>query len=360
MGNVSTLSVHPKQPSISCPGELSAITDPISKDLIDDVHEFFSELIETVKDPIGHDFVEQYFVKDVRLDCRTPDEFTCEVTLDGSKMKRLMPTKPDESDVCRSCIDCSADRAKLYMRTTERSPADTSVKTSELHSMFHVDEKDKSVRCEIWGMSPQGERKAGKLIAKLAEWVYVKPLLLCRAGQKVKVHSGIDSGLTGGRSVMTDPLDAFFTAETFHDALVQVFEKGTFEDAKGEVRYTSEREFEGCWEKDFKLPKEMVSKEAGKKTGRVSAKRSVVANSDSLQVSIHEYVLDELVMSSFYKTHRDPVRCEFWQEALPSGQRRGGGKQAMVLRLLLLKLISEAEVREQIKELWEDNASYMF
>jgi len=359
MGNVGAISVHANQESISSPGEQSAISDPIGPDLVDDPHEFFAELIEVSKDPINYLANEHYLVKELRIEGPNPDEFTCSIILDGKKLQALIPQwKKDDEDVCRSRFDVFADRKKLFISSTEWNVEKEGVKGLTMNSKFHIDEKENTMRVEIWAITAEGERKAGKFIAGVAEWLWVKPLLACRFGQKVKVRSNIECCDTGGRSSLSEPLDAYYTAQEFYEALINLL-KQTCTDLKGEISYKSDNEFQADWSHEFDLPKEWVKEEGGEAKGKLTLRRSSFLDPAGLQIVTHDYINDEMTMNSFYKVHSDPVRWEFWQ-ILPSGVRRGGGRQAVDMRWMLMKLVSEAEVTEELTSLVTGGNSYMF
>lgn len=355
MGNWASIHVHADQDSIAFPGELCAMSDPIGEDLIDDIQEFFSELIEVAKDPILYPVHEQYYMKELEIKGPDPDNVTIRVILDDKKLKKIFPQKEDDDDVCRVWYSVNADRKKLHMKTVSFSPKSGEWEF-ELHSMFHVFPEENHVKCEIWGIDGQGNRRAGKWVAGYAEHLWVKPLLLCRLGQKVKVRSSIESHDTGGRSSLTEPLDEFFTAEKFFEGLIENFKLEAGE-LKIEAVHKSDTEFTLLVQADLPLPEEMTNPETGQSTWQLKLCKTVITDPVNLQICTHEHILDELILTGFYKVHRDPVRCEFWQ-MLPNGTRRGGGREACMMRLKLIRMISEAEVKGDIEALFLDQNAF--
>lgn len=357
MGNVGAIHVHHSLPSVACPGENSAWTDPIGEDLVDDVQEFFAELIEVSKDPIDYINREQYFVKDIEVTGPSPDDFRVKVIHDGAKWHKMVPQfKEDEEDFCKTWYECFADRNLLYFKSRQFDPTGEKC-TWELHSMMHPNKEEKSFKCEVWAVDHEGTRRHGKFVAGLVEWLWVKPLLLCRFGQKVKVRSNIESYDSGGRVALTEPLDEFFTADQFFEALVNSLKKEAT-DWGCELDSKSDEEFTGTFSKEFPLPDSMVNKETGQTTWRYTCSRHVVVDSKGRQVVIHDRVYEELVLMGFYRVYEEPVRCEFWQ-VLPNGRRMGGGREGCTLRLKLLALISEAELREEVEAL-SSKDNFMF
>uniref|UniRef100_A0A7S1RY68 Uncharacterized protein n=1 Tax=Alexandrium catenella TaxID=2925 RepID=A0A7S1RY68_ALECA len=345
MGNVGAIRVHPDQPSLACPGERSTFTDPIGEGLVEDVQEFFEELADSMRNPLSWSF-EYVFLKEVDVTSPSPDEFQVRVVLDGQKIRRHIPWIQGEEDIIRSWYEGSIDRERLYLETTEFEPVPEKTRRHSLHSVMHPDRRSRSFKVEVWCMGKEGTRRSGELIAGIVEWMWVKPLLACRFGQKVRVHCNIEVPESGGTSAMTEPLDAYFTAEQFFRAVVALaMEEGT---PGREIAHKSSMECEVRWRQDFPLPADvLINRETGQKTLNVEASRIVVSDPKGLQIAIQERFFDELAMSTFYRIHQDPVRCEYWQ-GLPSGQRAGGAQQARQLRLLLLKLVSEAEVKNEI------------
>lgn len=328
------------------------MSDPIGEDLIDNVEEFFAELVETVKDPI--DFTKQeekWLTKDIEIQGKDPDKFNVKVMFDGAKLKKLFPAKENEDDICRYRFAVIVDREKLYMKTVgldEKNEEDTGM---QFHTQFHPNKEDKTVKIEVWGVDGEGIRRSGEYISGYAELIWVKPLLLCRLGQKVKVSSNIESYDTGGRSALTEPLDDYFTADQFYEALVDHIKQEGI-DFKADIAYKSDTEFTMAWEHDFPLPPELVqaNQESGVSTWHFAFEKKVLLDPENRQIVLHEHFGQELTLTQFWRITKDPVRCEFWQ-MLPSGVRRGGGREACVVRLKLMKLISEAEIRGEIEQL---------
>jgi len=348
MGNWASIKVKPDQESIACPGEKSAMSDPIGEDLVDNVEEFFAELVETVKDPIDFGRQEQWYTKDLAINDKDPDNFTVKVMFDGVKLKKVFG-KENDDDLCRYWFKVNVDRHKLYMKTVGID-AETEKETGmEFHTQFHPNKEDKTVRIEVWGIDDEGNRRSGELVSGYTELAWVKPLLLCRLGQKVKVSSNIQSYDTGGRSALTEPLDDYFTADQFYEALVEIIkQEGT--DWKADVAYKSDTEFTMAWEADIPLPPELVNQETGASTWHFSFAKKVLLDPVNRQIVLHEHLWQELTLTQFYRITKDPVRCEFWQ-MMPSGVRRGGGREACIVRLKLMKLISEAEIRGEVEQL---------
>mmetsp|Transcript_15025 Transcript_15025/g.22507 ORF Transcript_15025/g.22507 Transcript_15025/m.22507 type:complete len:245 (-) Transcript_15025:132-866(-) len=236
--------------------------------------------------------------------------------------------------------------------------ANTGEKEFELHSIFHVNKEENNVISEIWVIDAEGNRRSGKWVAGYAEMRWVKPLLLCRVGQKVKVRSNIESRDTGGRSALTEPLDAFFTADQFFEALVGSFKQEAI-DFKCETKCKSDTEFTMTVEADLPLPQGQTNPETGGSTWHYSGCKIVNTDPVNLQICTQDYAFDDLIVSSFFRVHRGPVRCEYWT-ILPSGIRCGGGKEACIIRLKLMKLISEAEVRGEVEALAADKGTFFF
>eukprot|EP00409_Alexandrium_fundyense_P003741 CAMPEP_0185907816 /NCGR_PEP_ID=MMETSP0196C-20130402/7727_1 /TAXON_ID=2932 /ORGANISM="Alexandrium fundyense, Strain CCMP1719" /LENGTH=75 /DNA_ID=CAMNT_0028627891 /DNA_START=36 /DNA_END=260 /DNA_ORIENTATION=+ len=75
------------------------MSDPIGEDLVDNVEEFFAELVETVKDPIDFGRQEQWYTKDLAINDKDPDNFTVKVMFDGVKLKKVFG-KENDDDLC--------------------------------------------------------------------------------------------------------------------------------------------------------------------------------------------------------------------------------------------------------------------
>eukprot|EP00415_Alexandrium_ostenfeldii_P005139 UN5139 len=103
----------------------------------------------------------------------------------------------------------------------------------------------------------------------------------------------------------------------------------------------------------------MHNPETGQKTWRMQAVRNIALDRKGFQVVVHERIFGELTKTGFYRVTSEPVRCEHWQ-VLPSGIRMGGGKEACDLRLKLLGMISEAEIKGEMKLLAEKRDNFMF
>lgn len=351
MGNtLGSIKVHPDLPSLACPGELSAWTDPVTEDMCDNVQEFFAELVDQVKEPfLSIVNLEVCFLKDLEVTERSPDEFELRVIFDAKKLQQHLPWLNIEEDVVYSWWELVVDRPKLHMKTTEWEPGTDKVRKHTINTVMHPDRTERNFKIEIWCIGKEGTRRSGPFIAQVVEWMYLKPLLACRFKQKVKVQGSIEICDTGGLSAMSDPLDEYFTAEGFFQALVDLI-KADASNFRGDVISKSDMEFETRWQQDYPLPEMFQNKETGQKSLTVDVVNNVVVDPKGLLLCVQERRLDELIMTTFYRVTRDPVRCECWQ-MWPSGVRRGGGKQACELRLRLLQLISEAEVKEEFTSL---------
>lgn len=357
MGNVGAISVHPNQPSVTDPGLLSAWTDPIGEDLVDDVHEFFSELIEVCKDPVNDLLGERWFLKNLEVTpLGDPDEFEIKVILDGAKLKRVIPEKQDEEDFVRSRLYIKADRKTLTLTTAELAGEAGLEKKWHLFSRMHPNAEEKNFRTEIWLIDKEGVRRSGIFIAGFAEHLWVKPLLMCRFGQKVKVRSNIDVHESGGRSALSEPLDEFFTPDAFFESLVASVKQDVI-NAKAELNYKNDMEFDAKWDVELPLPENLQNKETGQTTFHLSAGKNVVTDPKGLQICIQDRFMGELMNSDFWRVHRDPCRIEFWK-ILPNGQRVGGGKEACLLRLKLLGMINEAAVLAEIQSLGKEEDNF--
>jgi len=328
----------------------------------------------------------------LKIECRSPDDFTVEVIYDAKKLKALIPQwEGDEDvDVVGKRYEVFADRKLRYLRTIEYDTR-TEAKKFELHSMMHPNEEEKNFRCEIWLITPEGNRKAGRFIAGLAEVMWIRPLLACRFGQKVKVRSNIESYESGGRVALSEALDAYYKPDNFLEALVQLYRN----EAKfgqdviqailsqhvsymaSEVVNRSESEFDSSFNIEFPIPDSLIQalmgqqdltaaklkEEGGEKKDMPkmgwSQSRNVTIDRKGLQLCVSDRVNKELVLTRFFRVHRDPCRVETW-DMLPSGMRLGGGRQALELRMKLLFLLSEAELTGEFESLKETKDDYMF
>jgi len=174
---------------------------------------------------------------------------------------------------------------------------------------------------------------AGPFIAGLAEWGYLKPLLVCRIAQKVKVRSNVWMESSGGKSVVTDSLDGFFTGDQFFESLLQQVKQECL-DGKGEVEYTSEEEFKCSVTLDFpELAEQLKIPEA-----KWPLQRRVQLDTAGTWITWSDYSHGELLWTRFWRIHSDPVRAEMWT-VHPNGTRSAGGKDAVGVRFMLMKFL---------------------
>uniref|UniRef100_A0A7S2HZ96 Uncharacterized protein n=1 Tax=Alexandrium andersonii TaxID=327968 RepID=A0A7S2HZ96_9DINO len=359
MGNVGAIRVHPDQPSSADPALNSVYTDPIGADLVDDIDEFFGELIEVTKDPINYLFNEQWLVKELVNEpiADNPDEFIVKVVLSGVKLKQLLGQfKENEDDVLKTHYRVFANRKELTLTTIEVDPQ-TEEKKMELHSKLHPNREEHNFKCETWMIDKEGIRRSGLGVALMAEWGWVKPILACRFGQKVKVRSNVEVADSGGRSALSESMDDFFTAQSFYDALVAKLKHECLQ-MGGEIDYKNDAEFVSEGSIELPLPEQLHDKETGKKSFTLTMGRSFCCDPEGLQVCYHDRLMEELTMTYFYRIRSNPVRVEHWK-VMPSGIRMGGGRVACELRLNLLGLMSESEITAELKGMAEDSMNVM-
>lgn len=359
MGNIMNIRVHPDVDSIACPGEKSAISDPITEDLVEDLQEFFGELIEVTKDPINYMMLENYFLKELSVtEDGDPDNFEVKVILDGAKINKLYP-RPNEDDIISKWFSATADRKKMHLRTQEwKTVEGKATDPKELHfeinSQLHADPATKTFRVEVWGKDSEGNRRHGPFLAGFAELIWVKPLLMCRFGQKVKVRSNIQMMESGGRSTLTESMEQYFTEEELFEGILTAIKKDAL-DAQGEIEYKSETECVATWNQELPQVVPPGEGEGGEKPPKkfVLRQQCTTVDHKELLICMSDRILDELVMTHFYRVHKDPPRLEYWQ-MLPSGLRMGGGVQACMLRLRLMRLMSENDIKQEIESLTPD------
>lgn len=353
MGNIGAIQVRPDMDSLLTPGEKSAITDPIGKDVVDDAEELFQELVDFIKDPVAYALGEGFWLKDVEIKDKGEGACSVKIIIDGQKLKRFFPQhKPNEDDIVRKWMDVIVVHDKLQVRTVDYNPENGEV-VHEITTAFILDESGESFRIEIWGMRPDGQRLHGGLIAMFSDMLFLKPLLLCRVSQKVRVRSSVDSPDTGGKSIMTESMDEFYTAEELYDTMLTWYKQQTL-DAGGTVVYNSENEVTARTEVPLPVPEGFEGEKPV-----VTMSRNINLDPVNQQFSMHEYLHDELLTTRFVRIRSDPVRLETWV-ILPSGSRISGGQLAMEMRLVLMKHLSEADVERQVKEAMGQDDSYFF
>jgi len=355
MGIAGSVAVHPDVESPTCPGERSAVSEPIGEDLVDNMDEFFGEVVSFVRNPLNILVCETVYLKELDLQERSIDDFTVRVVLDGAKLHSIIRSKfPDhagdlkdklgdvpEGDFCRLWVDYVIDRRNCRLHSTTYKPNAGGEKEHDVHMVFVPNKEEKNFRIEVWRIASDGQRDGGQLMANMVDWFYLKPLLVSRSGLPVKVHSDVHMPETGGLSVVTDSLDSYFTPEKLFEALTHNCKQEALKN-NGEVVTKSDFEFQTSV--DVKLPwlKDMT----------INLSRQVVADDRGLQLVFHDYFMEELALTHFFRIHRDPVRVEFWR-VFPNGTRSSGSKEACALRVVLKGLISEADVKAQAEEVGE-------
>eukprot|EP00420_Gonyaulax_spinifera_P038939 CAMPEP_0197888306 /NCGR_PEP_ID=MMETSP1439-20131203/21918_1 /TAXON_ID=66791 /ORGANISM="Gonyaulax spinifera, Strain CCMP409" /LENGTH=399 /DNA_ID=CAMNT_0043508213 /DNA_START=81 /DNA_END=1280 /DNA_ORIENTATION=- len=386
---ILSIKVNADQPSIDSPGELSVVTDIVGPDVCPDIQEFFDELVHFIMDPLWPG--EWLFLKEVRFTkCPDdPEKTTIKVFLDIDKIKKFSKdfTHPKD-ELVRLWLDVFIKPKEYHIYTEEfRADLDVKTKMAETHSKFHPEEE--GFRVEAWCFDHEGKRHAGPVLAWITETMFLKPLLCVRIGQKVVVRSNVEMPESGGKSIVTGALDEYFTQQHVFDSLVRLSKQDTI-DQGGQITYNSDSDFVCYIKHEIPIPKPQEApaavedgkaaedalaaasplqsavgdeKEAGAAVAggvlKLEITKSIVLIPEMCQMVMTEHIGEELGPTRFVRIHKDPVKLETWI-VLPNGERSASGKEACGVRLLLMKLLSEIQIDEEVKDLDSAQDNFYF
>lgn len=362
MGNISAIQFRSDQPAITDPGQRSVITDLVPNDMVPDVKDFFAELLELIMEPLNPWEPEWLLTQSLYEKHEDdPTKTTMTAYFDCEKLRKLIPGFTLE-ECCRIMV-VTMRPEELFVKTEQY--CNGGKKVFEVNTKFHVEEA--GFRVEVWARDDTDIRRAGFILAKYADMLYLKPLLLSRS-QKVRIRSGVDMPSSGGKSVVTDSLDGFTQEELYETLIRQI--KREWLDFKGEIEYTSDAGDFRC-DRRMEVPLALLLEALKVEDNRVAEKmdrtkmvaltasKTVLVDGERFHLVSTEYIMDELVKTRFFRVHADPVRIEVWQ-VLPNGERKANVREATELRTMMAKLCSEADVEQQVQDLDPSQENFYF
>jgi len=347
--------MHPDRDSPTCPGEKSSISDPIPLDLVESMEEFFDEVYDSFQEQTQQ--TDWMVLKEVVNIEHGPGDNTTKVVLDGKKLKEKGFSE-DGKDFWRVWCRFKADRERWELTSIIYDPAaqDGSVVSMEQHARFLKDEEDGSFKIESWCMQGGNVRRAGMIWAKMVEFIYLKPLLAFRHfASKVKVHFGVDSAESGGKSVFTGSLDDFFKDDgELFDVMLHAVKMDDIEKERP-IEIRSEEEYEVRWQEPW-TPWGQEPNEHN--VHLLDFERRVVMDRKRKNLTQHFFVGSDILNNVFFRIHKEPLRVETWF-VKPNGYRTGSGPEAQLFRIWIHKLVNDHVMSQEVQDL-QGQRSFFF
>mmetsp|Transcript_29929 Transcript_29929/g.85908 ORF Transcript_29929/g.85908 Transcript_29929/m.85908 type:complete len:365 (-) Transcript_29929:76-1170(-) len=364
MGNIESIRFHTDQPSLVDEGQISAVSDLIGPDLVDNMQEFFDELIQYVKDPIPFtDIGALWLLHDITFEEAGDGAQVMRVFMDGDKIRRQVPKDEEPPDWMPKGIFChirawiKVDRVKRRITTIHYWPPESDVMKLNCTTTF-VPVDEGGFRVEVFALNPEdlSDRRGGPGIAMLAEWLFLKPMLLSRFQQKVKVRSNVWTESSGGLSTVSDPADMYFDREQLFDAMVQFIRQETLNKPEGDIIDKSDTEFTTINRVEVPMP---APEGEAQTMFPLDIRATWILDAKEKWITSMTHVNGELIYSHFWRIHAMPVRVEMWKMQA-SGARCAGGQEGMILRAVMTALCSEADLRDQVEGLGKDSNNFYF
>lgn len=357
MGNVPLPTVHKDVTSLTEPNKKSCVSDSL-EDFIDSFDMMWHGITQALRDPraisgmaafniwctkslqvIDHEDKESFTVKLVTDLDKIAKSFNISLPLKESKSKYVVKvSKAQRIMIYTKYIDLPREWKNGLIAAGIPIILDDEgfVVECEDYVRFHTD----PLRAEMWRVKG-GTRLSGPLVqADLAHW-----LCVCSMEQKAKVKVLYDvvSNVSGGKVVLSDPVDEYFTYEEFFRELCDAMKKKSlrqfFAGAKDiSIKEVSETESEATITYPPQLPPgQQPSLDTTNLTIEVLTKSMI----ETGEITVVSSFNGTLYSTSFYNVHRNPVRVEVYT-ALSDGTRTASRQDSHYLLLLVNGLVTSA------------------